>query len=257
MKGKVALITGSSRGIGKAVALALAGDGCRISVNYYENKEISAEDNSKNRQEAEAVAQQIRELGSEAVVIGADISDPVSARRLVDDSVKAFGSLDILVNNAGINKDNLLIRISDEEWNQIIQTNLYGAFYCTRASLRYMLKKRYGRIVSISSVVGISGNAGQAHYAASKSGLLGFTYSVAKEYGQRGITANVVAPGYIQSDMTGLLNPEQTARIADAIVLGRLGTPEDVAGVVAFLVSSKADYITAQVIRVDGGMSGL
>lgn len=257
MSGRVALVTGSSRGIGKAVALALAADGCRIAVNYYENTQFPAEVNTANRQEAEMVARQIQDLGSAAVVIGADVSQSVSAQQLVNNTVKAFGSLDILVNNAGINKDNLLIRISDEEWDQVLQTNLNGAFYCTRAALKHMLKKRYGRIVSISSVVGVSGNAGQAHYAASKSGLLGFTYSVAKEYGRRGITANVVAPGYIQSDMTAQLNPEQTARIADSIVLGRLGTPEDVAGVVAFLVSSRADYITAQLIRIDGGMSGL
>ncbi|MGI6436312.1 MAG: 3-oxoacyl-[acyl-carrier-protein] reductase [Syntrophomonadaceae bacterium] len=257
MSGRVALVTGSSRGIGKAVALALAADGCRIAVNYYENTQLPAEVNTANRQEAEMVARQIQDLGSAAVVIGADVSQSVSAQQLVNNTVKAFGSLDILVNNAGINKDNLLIRISDEEWDQVLQTNLNGAFYCTRAALKHMLKKRYGRIVSISSVVGVSGNAGQAHYAASKSGLLGFTYSVAKEYGRRGITANVVAPGYIQSDMTAQLNPEQTARIADSIVLGRLGTPEDVAGVVAFLVSSRADYITAQLIRIDGGMSGL
>lgn len=257
MSGRVALVTGSSRGIGKAIALALAADGCRVAVNYYENKQLPAEVNSANRQEAEMAAQQIQALGSEAVVIGADVSQSESARQLVIDTVEALGQIDILVNNAGINKDNLLVRISDEEWNQVLQTNLNAAFYCTRAALKHMLKKRYGRIVSISSVVGISGNAGQAHYAASKAGLLGFTYSVAKEYGRRGITANVVAPGYIQSDMTAQLNPEQTARIADAIVLGRLGTPEDVAGVVAFLVSSRADYITAQLIRIDGGMSGL
>ncbi len=257
MRDRVALVTGSSRGIGKAIALALAADGCRIAVNYYENQELADEINTANRQEAEQVARQVQELGREAVVIAADISNPASAQQLVQETVKAFGSVDILVNNAGINKDNLLIRISDEEWNQVLQTNLNGAFYCTRAAIRHMLKKRYGRIVNISSVVGISGNPGQAHYAASKAGLLGLTYSVAKEYGQRGITANVVAPGYIQSDMTGQLSPEQTTRIADSIVLGRLGTPEDVAGVVAFLVSSRADYITQQLIRVDGGMGGL
>ncbi len=257
MKAKSALITGSSRGIGKAIALALAADGCDIAVNYYESSQADSAINNANRSDAEAVAREIEALGSKAVVIGADVSSAESAQGLVDQTVQALGQIDILVNNAGINKDNLLLRISDAEWDQVLRTNLNAVFYCSRAAVKYMLKKRYGRIVSISSVVGVSGNAGQAHYAASKSGILGFTYSLAKEYGRRGITANVVAPGYIQSDMTARLNAEQTAKIADNIVLGRLGTPEDVAGVVAFLVSSRADYLTGQLIRVDGGMGGL
>jgi 3-oxoacyl-[acyl-carrier protein] reductase len=257
MKAKSALITGSSRGIGKAIALALATDGCDIAVNYYESSQADSAINNANRSDAEAVAREIEALGSKAVVIGADVSSAESAQGLVDQTVQALGQIDILVNNAGINKDNLLLRISDAEWDQVLRTNLNAVFYCSRAAVKYMLKKRYGRIVSISSVVGVSGNAGQAHYAASKSGILGFTYSLAKEYGRRGITANVVAPGYIQSDMTARLNAEQTAKIADNIVLGRLGTPEDVAGVVAFLVSSRADYLTGQLIRVDGGMGGL
>lgn len=257
MKAKSALITGSSRGIGKAIALALAADGCDIAVNYYESSQADSAINNANRSDAEAVAREIEALGSKAVVIGADVSFAESAQGLVDQTVQALGQIDILVNNAGINKDNLLLRISDAEWDQVLRTNLNAVFYCSRAAVKYMLKKRYGRIVSISSVVGVSGNAGQAHYAASKSGILGFTYSLAKEYGRRGITANVVAPGYIQSDMTAKLNAEQTAKIADNIVLGRLGAPEDVAGVVAFLVSSRADYLTGQLIRVDGGMGGL
>lgn len=257
MKAKTALITGSSRGIGKAIALALAADGCQIAVNYYESSQADAAINEANRGDAEAVAAEIEALGSQAVVLGADVSSSDSAQGLVDQTVKTLGQIDILVNNAGINKDNLLLRISDAEWDQVLRTNLNAAFYCSRAAVKHMVKKRYGRIVSISSVVGVSGNAGQTHYAASKSGLLGFTYSLAKEYGRRGITANVVAPGYIQSDMTAKLNAEQTARIAENIVLGRLGTPEDVAGVVAFLVSSRADYLTGQLIRVDGGMGGL
>lgn len=257
MKARTALVTGSSRGIGKAIALALAADGCNIAVNYYESSQADPAINDANRSDAEAVAREVEALGTKAVVIGADVSLSESARELVDQTVKALGQIDILVNNAGINKDNLLLRISDAEWDQVLRTNLNAAFYCSRAAVKYMVKQRYGRIVSISSVVGVSGNAGQAHYAASKSGLLGFTYSLAKEYGRRGITANVVAPGYIQSDMTARLNAEQTARIADNIVLGRLGTPEDVAGVVAFLVSSRADYLTGQLIRVDGGLSGL
>jgi 3-oxoacyl-[acyl-carrier protein] reductase len=257
MSSRVALITGSSRGIGKAIALALAADGCQIAVNYYESGQADAEVNASNRRDAEAVAGEIEALGSKAVVLGADVSSSQSAQELVDQTVKVLGQIDILVNNAGINRDNLLLRISDEEWDQVLKTNLNAAFYCSRAAVKHMVRKRYGRIVSISSVVGVGGNAGQAHYAASKSGLLGFTYSLAKEYGRRGITANVVAPGYIQSDMTARLNTEQTARIADNIVLGRLGTPEDVAGVVAFLVSSRADYLTGQLLRVDGGLGGL
>lgn len=257
MNSKVALITGSSRGIGKAIAKMLAEDGYGIMVNYYSNPQESPDIENANRLEAEAVAEEIKTAGGNAAAFGADVSDSSSAQLLVDETVKVFGRIDVLVNNAGINKDQLLIRISDEEWQRLIQTNLSSAFYCSRAAMKYMIKQRYGRIVNISSVVGVGGNAGQVHYAASKSGLLGFTYSLAKEYGRRGITANVIAPGYIMSDMTAQLSPEQSAHIADGITLGRLGTPEDVAGVVAFLVSSRADYITGQLIRVDGGMSGL
>ncbi|MGI6469264.1 MAG: 3-oxoacyl-[acyl-carrier-protein] reductase [Syntrophomonadaceae bacterium] len=257
MSNRVALITGSSRGIGRAIALALAQEGCQIAVNYYESSQVEDEVNAAHRRDAEEVAREIEALGSKAVVLGADVSCSQSAQQLVEQTVKALGQIDILVNNAGINKDNLVLRISDEEWDQVLKTNLYGAFYCSRAAVKHMVRRRYGRIVSISSVVGVSGNAGQVHYAASKSGLLGFTYSLAKEYGRRGITANVVAPGYIQSDMTAQLSDAQTAHIADRIVLGRLGTPEDVAGVVAFLVSPRADYITGQLIRVDGGLGGL
>lgn len=257
MTTRVALITGSSRGIGKSIALQLARDGFQVAVNYYYNPSIDEKLNQQNEAEAMAVKQAIEESGAAAVAIGADVSDSNSAGWLVEETVSKLGRIDVLVNNAGINRDQLLLRISDDEWSRVIETNLSSAFYCTRAALKYMIKQRYGRVISISSVVGISGNAGQAHYAASKSGLLGFTYSVAREYGRRGVNANVIAPGYIQSDMTAQLSAEQTARIAEGIAVGRLGTPDDIAGVVSFLVSSRADYVSGQLIRVDGGMGGL
>lgn len=257
MKNRVALVTGSSRGIGESIALQLARDGFQVAVNYYCSPALDSLSNQQNEAEAQAVKQAIEESGAVAAVIGADVSDPQSAGQMVEETVGKLGRIDVLVNNAGINRDQLLLRISDEEWSRMIATNLSSAFYCTRAALKYMIKQRYGRIVSISSVVGISGNSGQAHYAASKSGLLGFTYSVAREYGRRGVNANVIAPGYIQSDMTAQLSDEQTARVSEGIAVGRLGTPEDVAGVVSFLVSPQADYVSGQLLRVDGGMGGL
>lgn len=246
MNEQVAIVTGSSRGIGKAIALQLARDGFNVVVNYHKNKE-----------QADKVLAEIQSAGGQGIVTAADVSSPEDAKRLIDTAVQAYGRVDVLVNNAGINKDQLMLRISDDEWQQLIHTNLDSAFYCSRAVLRSMMKKRYGRIINISSVVGISGNSGQTHYAAAKSGLLGFTFSLAQEYGNRGITANVVAPGFIQSDMTAALSEEQSAKIQAGIAVGRLGTPEDVAAVVAFLASPQAGYISGQVIKVDGGMSSL
>ncbi len=250
MKERTAIITGSSRGIGKAIALELAREGYRVAVNYHISREGA-------REEAREVLAQIESAGGTAIIVGADVATSEGAQKLVDETLAAFGQVDVLVNNVGVNRDQLMLRISDEEWRQVIDTNLNSAFYCSRAALKTMVRKRYGRIINISSVVGISGNAGQAHYAAAKSGLLGFTYSIAREYGRRGITANVIAPGFIQSDMTAALNEEQTARIAEGIAAGRLGTPEDVAGVAAFLASDRAEYINAQVIRVDGGLASM
>ncbi len=244
--GKVAVVTGSSRGIGRAIAVELARKGCRLVVNF-----------SNNLSAAEEVLEEIKSLGSSGIIIGADVSVPESAQELIDRTIKEYGQIDVLVNNAGINHDQLMIRMQDNEWNKIINTNLNSAFYCSRAALKHMVRKRFGRIVNISSVVGLTGNAGQAHYAASKSGLLGLSFSIAREYGNRGITANVIAPGYIQSDMTEGLTSEQKSRILSAIAVGRIGTPEDIAGVVAFLASPQAAYITAQCIRVDGGLSNL
>lgn len=246
MNNRVALITGSSRGIGRAIAVKLARDGFRVIINYRSNKE-----------QAEQVLQEVETAGGKGLIIRADVSNSHEAGSLVESGIKEFGQIDVLVNNAGINKDQLMLRISDEDWEKVISTNLNAAFYCSRAVLKSMMKKRYGRIINISSVVGICGNAGQTHYAAAKSGLLGFTCSIAREYGSRGINANVIAPGYIQSDMTADLNQEQTASILNGIAVGRLGTPDDIAGVAAFLASPAADYISGQVIRVDGGLSGL
>lgn len=246
MSEQAAIVTGSSRGIGKAIVLQLAREGYKVTVNYLHNREQALE-----------VVQQIEAEGGEALAVGADVSTSAGAQDLVEKTIQAFGRVDVLVNNAGINKDQLLLRITDEEWDQVIRTNLGAAFYCCRAALKHMVRKKQGRIINISSVVGVSGNAGQAHYAAAKSGLLGFTYSIAREYGRRGITANVVAPGYIQSDMTAALSADQTARIAEGISLGRLGTPEDIAGIVAFLASPQASYLNGQLVRVDGGMASL
>ncbi len=249
MSNQVALITGSSRGIGRAIAIELAKN-FKVAVNYY-NKV----DEEQNRAQAEEVLKYIQQAGGEGIVIGADVADSASAAQMVESVVASLGSIDVLVNNAGINKDQLLLRMTEAQWYDVINTNLSSAFYCSKAALKYMMKKKQGRVINISSVVGMAGNAGQAHYAASKAGLLGFTYSLAKEYGPRGITANAVAPGYIESDMTLKLPPEASARMVAQIPLGRMGSPEDVAALVAFLASPAAAYINGQVIRVDGGMS--
>lgn len=246
MSEQTAIITGSSRGIGKGIAMRLAREGYKVVINY-----------NSNREKAEEAFKKIESDGGTAIVVGADVSTPEGAQHLLDECIKAYGKVDVLVNNAGINKDQLLMRMKDEEWNRVIQTNLNAAFYCSRAAIKQMVRKRYGRIINISSVVGISGNAGQAHYAAAKSGLLGFTYSLASEYGARGITVNAIAPGFIESDMTAELNDEQRSKIQNGIAVGRLGTPEDIANAVSFLASPQSSYISGQVIRVDGGMSSL
>jgi len=250
MNQPTALVTGASRGIGRAVAIQLAKDGFQVAINYY-NKH----DEEFNKEQALEVLKEIEAGGGTGIIVGADVSSSEGASELIEKAVEAWGRIDALVNNAGINKDQLTIRMTDAQWHDVIDTNLSSAFYCSRAALKYMMKKRRGRIINISSVVGIAGNAGQVHYSASKAGLLGLTFSLAKEYGPRGITTNAVAPGFITSDMTRQLPPEASAKILEQIPAGRLGTPEDVACLVAFLASPVAAYINGQVIRVDGGMS--
>jgi 3-oxoacyl-[acyl-carrier protein] reductase len=243
MKGEVALITGSARGIGKATALRFGREGYQVVVCDQAAAESCGQ-----------VVDEIKNSGGIAVAISCDVTDPLRVKEMTNQVIAAFGRLDVLVNNAGLAKDNLLPRITDEEWFQIINTNLTGTFLCTRAAIRQMIKQRHGHIINISSVVGLHGNPGQSHYAASKAGIIGFTRSIAKEYGSRGITANAVAPGYIETPMTAGMSKEYWEEILRQIPLRRAGNPEDVAGIAAFLASGDADYITGQVIAVDGGM---
>ena len=243
LTGRAALITGSSRGIGRAIALQLARQGASIAVNYLRNEDA-----------AKDVQATIRSYEGQAVLLQGDVSDPEQAERVVDMAHDAFGRLDILVNNAGFNRDTLILRMSVQDWDEVMATNLRAAFLCTKATLRYMLKQRWGRIVNIGSVSGIAGNAGQANYAAAKAGLIGFTKAIAREMGSRSITANVVAPGLVLTELTEHI-PQQVIDMAkDRIFVGRVGTPEDIAACVAFLASEEASYISGQVIPVDGGL---
>ncbi|MEW6540001.1 MAG: 3-oxoacyl-[acyl-carrier-protein] reductase [Bacillota bacterium] len=244
LDGRTALVTGASRGIGRAVALALAAAGADLVLNY-----------ASNTTAAEQVAAEAERSGSRVLLFRADISRPQEAAELVQAGLNGFGGLDILVNNAGITRDNLLLRMTDQDWDEVLNVNLKGAFNTTRAALRPMIKARRGRIINISSVIGLRGNAGQANYAAAKAGLIGFTKSVAREVGSRHITVNAIAPGFIQTEMTQGLSPAVRERMVSEIPLGRLGTPEDVAALVVFLAGDAAGYITGQVIAVDGGMA--
>lgn len=243
LEGKKALVTGASRGIGRAIALALAAEGADVVINY-----------AGNEAAAKAVAQEVEALGRKALVVQADISSNAAATNLVEQAVKAFGRLDILVNNAGITRDGLLMRMKEEDWDAVLTTNLKGVFNCTKAAVKYMMKQRSGHIVSISSVVGITGNAGQANYAAAKAGVIGFTKAVAKEVASRGINVNAVAPGFIKTDMTKVLSEKVVAGMESTIPLRRLGEPTDIAKAVVFLASDDANYITGQTLHVDGGM---
>jgi 3-oxoacyl-[acyl-carrier protein] reductase len=241
LEGRVSLVTGASRGIGRAIAAAFAGEGAHVV--------LAARDTAKL---AEAVAE-IQAKGGKAEALALDVSDRASVEAGVAHVVAAHGRIDHLVNNAGVTRDNLLLRMKDEEWRQVLDTNLTGAFLCTQAVLKPMLKQRSGRIITITSVVGLGGNAGQANYAASKAGVIGFTKSVAREVASRGITANAIAPGFIETDMTAAMSEKAREAVFAAIPLGRVGRPEDVAGAAVFLVSDAAAYVTGQVLAVDGG----
>ncbi|MBN1693640.1 MAG: 3-oxoacyl-[acyl-carrier-protein] reductase [Dehalococcoidales bacterium] len=245
LSNKVAVVTGSARGIGRAISLKLAGAGADIVVN----------DIPSAAEALESTANEIRALKRKALAVTADVSSSPDVARLIDIAAKKMGSVDILVNNAGVTRDQIVMRMTDEDWDTVLNIDLKSAFLCARAALRHMIKRRWGRIVSIASVVGMMGNAGQANYAAAKAGIMGLTRSIAKEVGSRGITANAIAPGFIETKMTEQLDEKHRQILMQRIPLGSIGTPEDVAEAVAFLASEEAKYITGQVLGVDGGMS--
>jgi 3-oxoacyl-[acyl-carrier protein] reductase len=243
LKEKVAIVTGASRGLGKATALALAGAGAKVVVNYAGSAAL-----------AEETVGEIRSQGGEAVAVQADVSNAQDVERLLSSTLEVFGKVDVLVNNAGITRDNLLLRMKEQDWDAVLDTNLKGIFLSTKAVTKPMMKQRFGRIINLTSVVGLTGNAGQANYAAAKAGVVGFTKSCARELASRGITVNAVAPGFIQTDMTDKLPEELKQKMLGEIPLGRLGEAKDVANLVVFLASEEASYITGQTINVDGGM---
>ncbi len=246
LTGKVALVTGASRGIGRACAIKLASLGAKVVVNY-----------NKNASAAEQVVAEIKhaERGGEAITVQGDVSQFAVAQSVVKAAIDAYGRLDVLVNNAGTTRDNLLALMKEEEFDSVIQNNLKSVFNMSKAALRQMMKQKYGRIVNMTSVAGIVGNPGQTNYSASKAGIIGFTKAMAKEYGAKNIAVNAVAPGYVPTDLTNVLPQEIKDGIVKLTALGRMGTPEEIANVVAFLASDEASYITGQVIAIDGGLT--
>jgi 3-oxoacyl-[acyl-carrier protein] reductase len=243
-EGRVAIVTGGSRGIGRAIAVRIAQEGANVAISYRSNDAA-----------AEETAERVREAGAECDLFKGDVSSPGDVEALFKGVSDALGRVDILVNNAGITRDNLMMRMKEDEFDEVLQTNLKGTYLCTRAALRPMVRTRWGRIVNVSSVVGLVGNAGQANYAASKAGIIGFTKSVAREVAQRGITVNAVAPGYVETELTGSLPDEVKDQIKAQVPMGRFGEAEEVAEVVAFLAGEGAAYVTGQTIAVDGGMT--
>lgn len=241
--GKNALVTGGSRGIGKAIALKLSSNGVNVAISYINNKE-----------KAKEVVDEIEKNGVKGIALKADISKDEDVLNMVKVIETELGVIDILVNNAGITRDNLIIRMKPDEWDDVIGTNLKGTYLCTKSVVRGMMKKRYGKIINIASVVGITGNLGQGNYSASKAGVIGFTKSMARELASRGINVNAVAPGFIETDMTEILEEDIKNSLVKSIPMGRIGKPEDIANIVIFLASEISDYITGQVINVDGGM---
>ena len=244
LDGKRALVTGASRGIGRAIALRLAAEGAGVVVNYHSGEN-----------EAASVVSEITASGGSAIAFQASVASAEEANRLVDATVEVLGGIDILVNNAGITRDNLLMRLSEDDWDAVLDTNLKGAFLCTKAAIRPMLRQRSGRIVNMSSIVAITGNPGQANYTAAKAGLIGFTKTIAREVASRGITVNALAPGFIETQMVEAIPEDLRKQILERIPLGQFGTPDDVARSVVFLASDDGAYITGQVIGIDGGLS--
>ena len=243
LRGRSAIVTGGGRGIGRAIATELARAGANLLITYRANSSL-----------AEAAARELRAFGVGCQIAQADVREGVDLDRVVKDCQQAFGSVDILVNNAGMTNDNLVMRLSEEAWDEVLDTNLRGTFLATKAALRPMVRARWGRIINITSVVGVSGNAGQANYAAAKAGIIGFTRSVALEVASRGITVNAIAPGFVQTDLTAGLSDEQKELIKDRIPMGRYAEASEIAPIVAFLASEAAAYITGQTLNVDGGL---
>jgi len=243
LSNKVAIVTGSGRGIGKAIALKLAEVGATVVVN-----DIG--------ESANGVAEEIRAMNRQSLAVLADVSLAPDVTRLMETTIATYGKIDILVNNAGITRDQLVVRLSEEDWDKVLDVNLKSVFLCTAAVLKYMIKQRWGRIISITSIVGMVGNPGQANYASAKAGIIGFTRTIAKEVASRGITANAIAPGFIDTEMTQHIDEKRRQELIGRIPLGYLGSPRDVAEAVAFLASDEARYITGQVLNVDGGMAG-